>query len=77
MANNTPPDLAEALMEEVRAERELGRRLGAYKGEWVAVREHDIVAHAPTLDDLMTQVDAASVDAVFEVAEVESAACYF
>jgi len=65
------------LMDQVRAERELAKRLEKFKGQWVAVRDHAVVANAPTLDELMHDVDAESVDAVFEVAEIESSAWYF
>lgn len=77
MADSDPRDISVVLMEQVRAERELAGRLSDYKGQWVAVRGHQVVANAPTLDDLMERVDVDDVDAVFEVAEVDSAAWYF
>ena len=70
-------NLDDVLMEQVTAERELGARLNAFKGQWVAVHDHHIVANAASLDDLMEQIDVEDVDAVFEVAEVDSAAWYF
>lgn len=69
--------LSDVLMDQVRAERELAAQLEQFKGEWVAVRDHHVVANAPSLDDLMRQVDTDDVDAVFEVAEVTSSAWYF
>ena len=35
--------------ERVEAEHQLAGRLGRYKGEWVAVRDHEIMDHARTL----------------------------
>ena len=70
--------VAEVLHQQVLAEKELSRDLEHYAGEWVAVRDHKVIAHAPSLEDLAAQVDdLESVDAVFEVPEGEYAACFF
>jgi hypothetical protein len=69
--------LSDVLMDQVRAERELAAHLQDFRGQWVAVNDHRVVASAATLDELMEHIDAESVDAVFEVAEVESAAWYY
>ena len=70
-------NMADALLAQVRAERRLAQRLEQFKGKWVAVHNHAVVAHASTLDELMDQIDVDAVDAVFEVAEVQSAAWFF
>jgi hypothetical protein len=48
--------MAEALRQQIAAERTLGERLRQHAGEWVAVRNHQVVAHAPTLEELMETV---------------------
>lgn len=75
--NTHQEDLSAVLMEQLRAERELASRLADFKGQWVAVRDHQVAASAPTLDDLLAKIDVEDVDAVFEVAEVEGAAWFF
>jgi hypothetical protein len=60
--------LDEALHREVQAERDLSRRLEEYIGKWVAVRNHEVVADANTLDQLLRIITPDDVDAVFEVA---------
>jgi hypothetical protein len=79
MADETGPgkSVADVLLDQVRAERELAHHLEDFKGKWVAVSDHAVVANAATLHDLMELIDVDAVDAVFEVAEVQSAACYF
>jgi Family of unknown function (DUF5678) len=44
------------LKQAVKAERRLSKRLGEYAGEWIAIRDHKIVAHAKTISDLIDQV---------------------
>jgi Family of unknown function (DUF5678) len=66
----------EALTRQVEAERELSTRLDEYMGEWVAVRNHEVVAHANTLEQLLDIIDPKNVDAVFEVSEPVGAAFY-
>jgi hypothetical protein len=53
--------------EQVAAERALSGKLEAYLGEWVAVRDHEVVAHAGRLHDLLAQIDPEQVDGVFQV----------
>jgi hypothetical protein len=71
--------MAEALRKQVAAEQKLSKRLREHAGEWVAVRNHKIVAHAPTLEALMENVrgteDAKEVE-VFEVS-TETESVYF
>ena len=65
--------VTDSLARELEAERALGRKLGTYVGEWVAVVNHDVVAHAHSFDDLMRRVDEIqrddpdAVDTVFKV----------
>lgn len=80
MTPNTPSDsnltVAEILHREVQAERELSKKLAAHSGRWVAVRDHEIVADAETLDALLAIIDPEDVEAFFEVQE-HGAACFF
>lgn len=70
------PNLVTELMRQVQAETELARHLDEFAGEWVAVREHEVVAHAPTLSALLEQIDPEEVEGVFQVAE-QATACFF
>lgn len=65
-------DMAEVLREQVRAEKELGRRLGGFVGEWVAVRNHDVVAHAPSPDELMELIRDQEDVEIFQVSADEN-----
>jgi Family of unknown function (DUF5678) len=61
------------------AERELGLSLGQYSGEWVGVRDHEIVANAATLEELIERLEAAGeteVEAI-QVPADPGAACFF
>jgi hypothetical protein len=72
------PDMAEVLRQQISAERELSKRLLQYAGEWVAVRNHEVVAHAATLEKLMESVigEEETVE-VFEVSTEPPAVCFF
>jgi hypothetical protein len=75
-----PEDMAEVLRQQVKAERDLSKRLLKYAGEWVAVRNHEIVAHAPTLEELMELVRETQQEEAVEVFEVSSepeSVCFF
>jgi hypothetical protein len=73
--------LDEALHREVEAERELSRqvrlRLDEYKGKWVAVSDHEVVASANTLDELLNIIRADDVDAVLRVTKRTATAAYY
>ena len=60
-------DIAEALRQQIAAEGELAERLREHAGEWVAVRHHEVVAHAPTLEELMERVRGTGQEASVEV----------
>lgn len=68
--------LVEVLHREVQAEKDLSLGLAKYAGKWVAVRNHEIVAAADTLDDLLPIIEDEDVETVFEVQE-QGAACFF
>lgn len=76
MSEHSELDLAEALRNEVRAEKRLSKRLDDFAGEWVAVQDHKVVAHAPTLDKLMELIGDEAAE-VFEVSAEEGAVCFF
>jgi hypothetical protein len=69
--------LLEAVRRQVDAEQRLSERLPEHAGEWVAVRDHEVVAHAATLHELMAEVDDADVEAVFKVVKEQGTACFF
>lgn len=61
------------------AERKLGLSLDQYAGEWVGVRDHEVVANAATLEQLIEQLEASGKTEV-EVIKVPAdpgAACFF
>lgn len=61
------------------AERELGLSLDQYAGEWVGVCDHEVVAHAATLEELIEQLEASEkteVEAI-QVPTDPGAACFF
>jgi hypothetical protein len=76
-SNEKERSLTEVLEEQVRAERQLSRRLANYKGRWVAVRDHDVVADAETLDELVDLIDDDPIEFVLEVPEVRAPAAFF
>jgi hypothetical protein len=47
---------AAELKKAVNAERRLSQRFDEFKGEWIAIRDHKIVAHAKTISDLVGEV---------------------
>ncbi len=58
--------MPESLQEAIEAERQLAAHLPDFVGEWVAVRHHQVVAHAETPAQLLETVDRDEV-AVFQV----------
>jgi hypothetical protein len=62
---------------EVQAQRELSKALGAYIGNWVAVKGHEVIADAPTLHELLAAITDKDVDGVFQVVEESGAASFF
>jgi Family of unknown function (DUF5678) len=70
-------DMADVLRQQVQAEKELSKSLEDYAGEWVAVRDHKVVAHAVSVEALMEQVSGEAVE-IFEVSAGEGAVvCFF
>lgn len=69
-------DLVTDLMQAVDAEKRLAAELERYAGKWVAVKDHEVVGNAQTLDALLTLVDTEDVDAVFPVAEHATASFF-
>jgi hypothetical protein len=63
--------------EQVQAERRLGDTLDQYPGEWVAVLNHEVIAHADTLEALLEQIEASEEVEVFQIAEDPHVACFF
>jgi hypothetical protein len=65
-------DLSDLLQEE----KNLAIKLEGYIGQWVAVRDHQVVSNAGTLRALLDQVNPEQIDRVLEVPE-DSGSCYF
>ena len=61
----------------VDAERALGDALETHAGQWVAVRDHRVVASAGTLHELLEVVDEDQIDGVLQVPKEKGAACFF
>lgn len=69
-------DLVTDLMAAVQAENQLSADLANYVGQWVAVRDHEVVAHAETLSALLEKIDSDSVEGVFQVVEQGTASFF-
>jgi hypothetical protein len=70
-------NMLDDLQEQVAAERQLNEALKDYAGQWVAVRKHEVVSHADSLDELMAQIEPDEVESVFRVAEDQQAVCFY
>jgi hypothetical protein len=65
------------LTKELEAEQALGSELEKYAGQWVAVKDHTVVAHATTLQGLLEQVTEDEDTVVLRVPEDPNTACFF
>ncbi len=72
------PTLLEVLHSRVEAEKALSRQLADYKGQFVAVLDHRVVASGKTFDEVLSIIreNDVNAEAIFEVQEQE-AACFF
>lgn len=61
----------------VEAEERLSHALEQYAGQWVAIADHAVIAHAETLEDLLAQVEGQEVERVQQVPEHTGIACFF
>lgn len=80
MTDYPQDDMAEVLRQQISAERELSEQLLQFAGKWVAVSNHEIVAHAATLEQLMEIVSGTNEEEAVEVFEVSpdpNAVCFF
>lgn len=59
------------------AERSLGETFPDYAGQWVAVRDHAVIEHAPSLNGLLARVDPDRVDRIQHVANEKIKFCIF
>jgi hypothetical protein len=66
-----------SVIEDVRAERRLSEELMLFVGEYVAVRNHQVVDHDADLDVLLARTDGQELDGVFPVLPEETSACFF
>lgn len=65
------------LHEELQAEEVLAQKLAEYPGRWVAVRDHQIVAYANSLEELLESVDPGGLDRIVEVSRETVAGCLY
>lgn len=61
----------------LRAEELLAGRLGDYVGEWVAIRDHEVVEHSDSLRGLLATIEGQTVDRILEVTEEAGVSCFF
>jgi hypothetical protein len=64
----------------IEGERRLGRHLEEYPGQWVAVCDQKVVAHAETLGELLEQIESQGLQdqaTVLQVPAEQAAACFF
>ena len=62
------------------AEEKLAANLNDYAGEWVAIRDHDVVCHARTLRGLLAATetqDIEGIDRILEVSTASGISCFF
>lgn len=59
------------------AEKSLGESFSEYAGEWIAVRDHAVIEHAPSLNGLLGRVDPGRVDRIQHVANQKIKFCIF
>lgn len=65
------------LQREIAAEQALGGTLERFAGSWVALREHQVVADAPTLDELLRKIEGMPVEGVMQVPTDHDTVCFF
>lgn len=64
----------------LRAEERLAANLNNFVGEWVAIRDHDVVCHAETLRGLLAATETQDIDRIDRILEVSTASgvsCFF
>lgn len=70
--------VAVTIKSEIASEHRLGETLSEYEGEWVAVRDYTVVAHADTLRELLEQIEGQEeVEEVFHVPTASASACFY
>ena len=63
--------------DQIKSEERLAEALGEYAGKWVAVKDFEVVAHAPALEDLLDQITGKETEVeVFQAAEA-NVACFY
>jgi hypothetical protein len=66
--------------EQISAEEALAHKLAQYAGRWVAVRDHDIVADADSLEELealLEQLEENETAVEIFQAAADSSACFY
>ena len=57
------------LSRHVEAEKELSDELRKYAGQWVAIRDHAVVANAASPEELLAKIEGQRIDRRFRVSE--------
>lgn len=65
------------LKREIAAEEALGGALEQFAGSWVALRGHQVVADAATLDALLRKIEGIAVEGVMQVPTDHDTVCFF
>ena len=53
--------------EQVAAEEEFAKTLGPYVGRWIAVKDHEVIAHSEDFEELLDRVALPDYDYIFKV----------
>jgi hypothetical protein len=61
----------------LQAEELLAARLADYVGEWVAIRDHEVVEHSESLRGLLVAIEGQTVERILEVTEETGISCFF
>jgi hypothetical protein len=63
----------------LQAEEALRDALSDYAGQWIALRDEAVVASAPTLGELLAQIESEGiqVEEIFEVSDGQAAVGFF
>jgi hypothetical protein len=64
---------------EIQAELSLADQLADYSGKWVAVKDHQVVLSADSIEELLERIESeeTQVETAFQVPEGDDAACFF
>jgi len=61
----------------LKAEEALRDDLANYAGQWIALKDLEVIASAPTLGELLAAIEESEIDEIFEVSDGEIAVGFF